>query len=247
MPAESSRRPDAARSACRHSSLPCSAPTVPCSSGNARSHASSGMREAGCSPAPPGSRSTRTPTTTSGSGCSKTPGCARPGYTPPGTPPRPSCWPYASPRQLSLMGWSSASMAARYQHVTDAMRSQVAGQVGGLIWQAAPGPGQATAMLLVRRDSLAVVLAAAEQCVTRHGVDAGQAAVLMAALADLRAPWPTWPESPGTSNEPKLSQGGRRKNDRRQRISRRRRSAWRRMRDSNSRGLAPNTLSKRAP
>ncbi len=96
-----------------------------------------------------------------------------------------------------------AGLRARYQHVTDAMRSQVASQVGDLIWQAAPGPDQATAMLLVRRDSLAVVLAAAEQCVTRHGVDEGQAAGLMAALADLRAAWPTGPESPGTSNEPK--------------------------------------------
>ncbi len=108
-----------------------------------------------------------------------------------------------TPTLMSLMGWSSESMAARYQHVTDAMRSQVASQVGDLIWQAAPGPDQATAMLLVRRDSLAVVLAAAEQCVTRHGVDEGQAAGLMAALADLRAAWPTGPESPGTSNEPK--------------------------------------------
>ncbi len=35
---------------------------------------------------------------------------------------------------MSLMGWSSESMAARYQHVTDAMRSQVASQVGQLIW-----------------------------------------------------------------------------------------------------------------
>src|SRR6266536_3804832 len=108
-----------------------------------------------------------------------------------------------TPTVMSLMGWSSESMAARYQHVTDAMRSQVASQVGDLIWQAAPGPDQATAMFLVRRDSLAVVLAAAEQCVTRHGVDEGQAAGLMAALADLRAAWPTGPESPGTSNEPK--------------------------------------------
>lgn len=37
---------------------------------------------------------------------------------------------------MSLMGWSSESMAARYQHVTDTIRIQVASQVGYLIWQA---------------------------------------------------------------------------------------------------------------
>jgi integrase len=79
------------------------------------------------------------------------------------------------PTVMSLMGWSSESMAARYQHVTDAMRNEVASQVGELIWQAA-GRGQATAMLTVRSDSLAVVLAAAERCATRHGADARQAA-----------------------------------------------------------------------
>jgi integrase len=37
---------------------------------------------------------------------------------------------------MSLMGWSSADMAARYQHVTDTIREGVAGQVDALIWQA---------------------------------------------------------------------------------------------------------------
>jgi hypothetical protein len=37
---------------------------------------------------------------------------------------------------MSLMGWSSADMAARYQHVTDTIRQDVARQVDGLIWQA---------------------------------------------------------------------------------------------------------------
>ena len=32
------------------------------------------------------------------------------------------------------MGWSSTAMAARYQHVTDPIRRQVAGQIGGLLW-----------------------------------------------------------------------------------------------------------------
>jgi hypothetical protein len=78
------------------------------------------------------------------------------------------------------------------------MRNEVASQVGDLIWQAVPGPDQGTATLLVRRDSLAVVLAAAEQCVTRHKVDASQAAELMAAIADLRVSLPTGLDSPGT-------------------------------------------------
>ena len=45
-----------------------------------------------------------------------------------------------TPTVMSLMGWSSESMAARYQHVTDAMRSQVASQVGDLIWNPPAGP-----------------------------------------------------------------------------------------------------------
>ncbi|MGH3349373.1 MAG: tyrosine-type recombinase/integrase [Nocardioides sp.] len=35
---------------------------------------------------------------------------------------------------MSVMGWSSTSMAARYQHVTDPIRQDVADRVGGLIW-----------------------------------------------------------------------------------------------------------------
>ncbi len=35
---------------------------------------------------------------------------------------------------MGVMGWSSTSMAARYQHVTDPIRRAVADQVGGLLW-----------------------------------------------------------------------------------------------------------------
>ena len=35
---------------------------------------------------------------------------------------------------MSIMGWSSTSMAARYQHVTDPIRRDVARRLGGLIW-----------------------------------------------------------------------------------------------------------------
>lgn len=35
---------------------------------------------------------------------------------------------------MAIMGWSSTAMAARYQHVTDPIRRDVASRVGGLIW-----------------------------------------------------------------------------------------------------------------
>jgi integrase len=35
---------------------------------------------------------------------------------------------------MGLMGWSSSAMAARYQHITGAIRGDVAERVGGLIW-----------------------------------------------------------------------------------------------------------------
>ena len=36
---------------------------------------------------------------------------------------------------MALMGWSTAAMAARYQHVTGEIRKDVAGDVGSLIWR----------------------------------------------------------------------------------------------------------------
>jgi len=39
---------------------------------------------------------------------------------------------------MSIMGWSSTAMAARYQHVTDPIRRDVARRVGGLIWSEGP-------------------------------------------------------------------------------------------------------------
>jgi len=35
---------------------------------------------------------------------------------------------------MSVMGWSSTAMAARYQHVVASIRRDVADQVGGLLW-----------------------------------------------------------------------------------------------------------------
>jgi hypothetical protein len=62
---------------------------------------------------------------------------------------------------MSLMGWSSTEMAARYQHVTGTIREGVARQVDSLIWQArdtAVGEGTVP----VSRDSLTAILRLAE-------------------------------------------------------------------------------------
>jgi integrase len=32
-------------------------------------------------------------------------------------------------------GWATTAMAARYQHVTDPVRADIANRVGGLLWQ----------------------------------------------------------------------------------------------------------------
>jgi integrase len=41
---------------------------------------------------------------------------------------------------MGLMGWSSTSMAARYQHMVDTVRSGIAEQVDGLIWEQSDRP-----------------------------------------------------------------------------------------------------------
>jgi integrase len=41
---------------------------------------------------------------------------------------------------MDVMGWSNTAMAARYQHVTAAVQRDIAGRVGGLIWQAGGQP-----------------------------------------------------------------------------------------------------------
>jgi hypothetical protein len=93
-------------------------------------------------------------------------------------------------------------MAARYQRVTDAQRSQVASQVGELIWDSVAGNDEQTA-LVVRRGSLAVVLAAVEDCIAGHHSGSRPAAELLAALADLRAALPPAAAAPRTANETK--------------------------------------------
>jgi hypothetical protein len=43
---------------------------------------------------------------------------------------------------MSVMGWSSTAMAARYQHVTDPIWRDVADRIGGLLW----GSGRVSTM-----------------------------------------------------------------------------------------------------
>jgi integrase len=62
---------------------------------------------------------------------------------------------------MSLMGWSSAEMAARYQHVTDTIRQDVARQVDVLIWQAR-GTAADDGTIPVSRGSLTAILRLAE-------------------------------------------------------------------------------------
>jgi len=40
---------------------------------------------------------------------------------------------------MGIMGWSTTAMAARYQHITEAVRRDIASRVGGLLW-AGPEP-----------------------------------------------------------------------------------------------------------
>jgi integrase len=45
-----------------------------------------------------------------------------------------------TPTAMAIMGWSSAAMAKRYQHILDSIRRDVASQVGGLLWDVEPSP-----------------------------------------------------------------------------------------------------------
>ncbi|MCX4576077.1 site-specific integrase [Streptomyces sp. NBC_01571] len=54
---------------------------------------------------------------------------------------------------MGLMGWSTTAMAARYQHMVDTVRDEVAQRVDGLIWEspgAGPGDDDGLAGALVR-------------------------------------------------------------------------------------------------
>src|SRR5690606_27689652 len=87
---------------------------------------------------------------------------------------------------MSLMGWSSAGMATRYQHVTDTIRAEVASQVGDLIWEART-EGGGEQMLSVRRESLATILPFVENGLGRGELDDDGLERLQKALTDLHS------------------------------------------------------------
>jgi 3-deoxy-D-manno-octulosonic acid (KDO) 8-phosphate synthase len=43
---------------------------------------------------------------------------------------------------MDVMGWSEASMAGRYQHVTSEITAAIADKVGGLYWGTTPDEGE---------------------------------------------------------------------------------------------------------
>ncbi|HZR50426.1 MAG TPA: tyrosine-type recombinase/integrase [Streptosporangiaceae bacterium] len=76
---------------------------------------------------------------------------------------------------MSIMGWSSVDMVARYQYITD-IRQKVAGQVDQVIWQTTSAPGEP---VTVQREALAAILPV---------VDVGLAHSDIEALADPHRP-----------------------------------------------------------
>jgi integrase len=112
---------------------------------------------------------------------------------------------------MSLMGWSSAEMAARYQHVTDTIRQDVAMQVDALIWQARDAAtGEDT--VPVSCGSLAAILRLAELGLVHADeavmADAQEAieqirAVLAAGAEDLTA----GTDKPGLGSTPTTTRG----------------------------------------
>ena len=83
-----------------------------------------------------------------------------------------------TPTVMWLMGWSSKSMAARYQHITDSLRSQVASQVGEFIWSTEAAGTQD--LVPVSAEALAVVLAFARQRLTGQQTDPATAEITAA-------------------------------------------------------------------
>ena len=86
--------------------------------------------------------------------------------------------------------------------MTDALRSQVASQVGDLIWESAAGNDD-SAPVMVCRNSLAAILAAVEECIASHRVGGDPSAEVSAALADLRGALPHATAAAETANETK--------------------------------------------
>lgn len=84
--------------------------------------------------------------------------------------------------------------------MTDALRSQVASQVGELICDSVAGNDD-SAPLVVRRGSLAAIVAAVEECIASHRVGSDPSAELLAALTEIRGQVPPGTAAVETANE----------------------------------------------
>jgi hypothetical protein len=71
---------------------------------------------------------------------------------------------------MSIMGWSSVDMVARYQHITDTIRRNVAGQVDQVIWQTTSSTEEA-GTVTVQREALAVILPVVDIGLAHSDVD----------------------------------------------------------------------------
>jgi integrase len=62
---------------------------------------------------------------------------------------------------MAVMGWSEASMATRYMHVPDELKTEIAGQVAGLLWapptEAPSGDGTPTALTEDQRAAIRLI------------------------------------------------------------------------------------------
>jgi hypothetical protein len=100
-----------------------------------------GATKDGCSQSRTADHLTRTPTTTSGKRCSSKQRYATVVSTTPGTR-HTALFILAvpTPTAVAIMGWSSAAMATRSQHVLDCIRRDVATQMGALLWDLETNP-----------------------------------------------------------------------------------------------------------
>jgi hypothetical protein len=113
----------AAASACPTNWRRCSGGTRPSRRPSARPRGNSGKRVGGCSPRRPASRSTRGPTTTSGSACSSWQDSETVGCTTPGTPPRRCSCSWACPTARSSASWGGPARRWRSGTSTSRRRS----------------------------------------------------------------------------------------------------------------------------
>jgi hypothetical protein len=143
LPIDEVRSPGSASSVCQMNSSRSCPRTGSARTTNALTRRSYGQRAVGSSRLQRANQLTRIRTTTRGRRCSDELAFETGACTTRGTPLRPSfsCSESLSERSW-VHGWSSTSMATRYQHVTDPIRRDVARRIGGLLF--APGSDDST-------------------------------------------------------------------------------------------------------